>query len=339
MTAPAQEPRALRATPPSKTIKSMPRGVPTSPTSDAELVRAAQAGEIAALGLLLERHRARLLAVASSHLGPGAAAEDAVQDTFVIALRRIGDVREPAAAGAWLQAVVRSVCLQVLRRPIVEESVAEPGEPAGALQPGDVERALERTVLREWLWTALGRLSEPLRLAVLLRHFSSASSYEAIAALSGVPVGTVRSRLAAAKQQLADALLATAEAEHADWRRDARERVLALQEGYEALARGGGPGCLADAIAEDVVFALGDGRRRRGRAGLEAGLGSDFEAGVRWRPRQIVAGPGILVAEAWLDSPPEAPDHCPPEATQVHLEKDGRTRQMTSYYGARPSAG
>jgi len=63
---------------------------------DAALVRCAQAGEVTGLGVLLERHRARLHAVAVSILGHGPDAEDAVQDTFVIALRRIGELRDPA---------------------------------------------------------------------------------------------------------------------------------------------------------------------------------------------------------------------------------------------------
>ena len=75
---------------------------PVGTLNDAALVRAAQAGDIAGLGALLERHRSRLHAIAVSILGHGPQAEDAVQDTFLIALRRIGELRDPAAARAWL---------------------------------------------------------------------------------------------------------------------------------------------------------------------------------------------------------------------------------------------
>jgi len=50
---------------------------------DAVLTRAAQAGEVAALGLLLERHRAGMRAVALSILGPGPDVDDVVQDAAV----------------------------------------------------------------------------------------------------------------------------------------------------------------------------------------------------------------------------------------------------------------
>ena len=73
-----------------------------SQPDDASLVRAAQAGDNVSLGTLLERHRALLLAVAVGMLGHGPQAEDAVHDTFVLALRRIGlgEVVPAEVAGA-----------------------------------------------------------------------------------------------------------------------------------------------------------------------------------------------------------------------------------------------
>ncbi|HYZ80193.1 MAG TPA: sigma factor [Solirubrobacteraceae bacterium] len=88
-----------------------------SELDDAALVRIAQTGDPIGLGVLLERHRARLHAVALAMLGHGPDAEDAVQETFVIALQRIGELREPAAAGAWLTTVQTNVCRARRRRP------------------------------------------------------------------------------------------------------------------------------------------------------------------------------------------------------------------------------
>ncbi|MET1071421.1 MAG: sigma factor, partial [Umezawaea sp.] len=65
--------------------------------SDVELVRAAQSGEVAALGTLLARHRAGMRAVALGVLGYGPDADDAVQDASLAALSGIGDLRDPAA--------------------------------------------------------------------------------------------------------------------------------------------------------------------------------------------------------------------------------------------------
>ena len=100
---------------------------------DGTLARAAQAGDVAEPGLLLERHRARLHAVAVAMLGHGAGRRRRRSGRVLIALRRIGELREPAAAGGWLAAIVVNVCRARLRRPTRELPVGEPVEPRGAL--------------------------------------------------------------------------------------------------------------------------------------------------------------------------------------------------------------
>src|SRR5690349_373352 len=166
----------------------------TSPT-DAELVAAAQVGDAAALGALLQRHRAGMYAAVLGVLGWSPEAEDAVQDAALTALTRIGQLREPAAVGAWLRAIARNGARMRVR------SATIPGEalPETLADRGPTpEQVLDRHALRNWVWTALRELSEPLQTVVLLRWFTDVTSYEQIAALCEVPVGTVRSRLSEA---------------------------------------------------------------------------------------------------------------------------------------------
>jgi DNA-directed RNA polymerase specialized sigma24 family protein len=73
--------------------------------SDVELVRAAQRGDAASFGILLERHRSPLYVLALRLLGHGPDAQDAVQDAFFIALRSIDRLREP---GRWAGGCVAS---------------------------------------------------------------------------------------------------------------------------------------------------------------------------------------------------------------------------------------
>ncbi|MEU9336737.1 sigma-70 family RNA polymerase sigma factor [Streptomyces sp. NPDC048290] len=201
----------------------IPDTADTAPPDDATLTRAAQRGEVTALGHLLERHRAGMRAVALSILGPGADADDVLQDAALTALRRIGDVRDPAAVGAWLRMVVRNAARSVLRESAVLRSlpVDEVHLPSTDIGP---EQWLERSALRDWVWAALEELSPVLRMPLVLRHFTaSVTSYEQIAYACGVPVGTVRSRLSQGRAKLADALAATADAPHGD----AEQRVRA----------------------------------------------------------------------------------------------------------------
>jgi RNA polymerase sigma factor (sigma-70 family) len=262
-------------------------------------------------------------------LGHGPAAEDAVHDTFLIALRRIGELREPAAVRGWLLAILGNVCRAELRRPAAVP-VAEP--PAAEAPP--VDAAIERLALRDWVWTALERLSEPLRLVVMLRFFSSASSYEAIAELCGVPVGTVRSRLSAARAKLADELLDTAAAAHRD-SRALRELVLAHGAAMTAFQRSGDTALLHDVIDPDVQFFLFDRVPHHGRDLYAALLTADFADGVTSRVRSVIPGDRVAVVELWLDSPPENPLHCPPAVTQVQFHDGGVVRRIATHYAAR----
>ena len=157
---------------------------------DAELVAAARGGDASCLGVLIERHRAAMRAVAVRLLGYGPAADDAVQDAVLVALCRLDELRDPAAVGPWLRTVVRNVCRMQLR-------AARPTEPLDDDVPDlhTVEEELDRRALRDWVWHGVAQLSEPLQVVVLLRHFGAQHSYRDIARICGVPVGTVRSRL------------------------------------------------------------------------------------------------------------------------------------------------
>ena len=301
--------------------------------TDADLVRAAQAGDTAGLGALLERHRSRLHAIAVSILGHGPQAEDAVQDACVIALRRIGELRDPAAARAWLTTIVVNVCRGQLRSAHAATGV-DPWDPPG---PDTAAQAIDDGALRDWVWTAMERLSEPLRLAVTLRYFTSASSYEAIAQLCDVPVGTVRSRLSTAKAKLAEELLETAAVAHdeaiARWRNAAP-----LGEAYLRLERDGDVSAFDGVLTSDVAYVMYDRIERRGATRYAEELAGDFEDGVRSRVGQVIPGSEVTIVEAWLDSPPDQPLHCPPGLTQIHFHHDGPTSRIVSHYAPRPGA-
>ncbi|MGW2960131.1 RNA polymerase sigma factor [Streptomyces sp. NPDC001220] len=188
---------------------------------DAVLTRAAQSGEVAALGALLERHRAGMRAVALSLLGAGTDVDDVLQDAALTALLRIGDVRDPAAVGAWLRMIVRNGSRSVLRHSALVRPVEEVPLPVPDAGP---EQWLERTAVRDWIWAAMEELSPALRMPLVLRYLTAeGASYEQLALACGIPVGTVRSRLSRGRAELAAALAATADVAHGD----ARQRVRA----------------------------------------------------------------------------------------------------------------
>ncbi|GAB3933368.1 RNA polymerase sigma factor [Micromonospora vulcania] len=297
---------------------------------DAELVRLAQAGDAAALGVLLTRHEAEMRAVALSLLGYGPDAEDAVQDAMVVALRRVGEVRDPAAIGPWLRAIVRNNSRMTLRgpRPL---PVAEPEWFAGPAGTPTPEEALDRGAMRDWVWHAIGGLSETDRLVTMLRYFSDASSYEQIAAVCGVPVGTVRSRLNHARRALTGGLRASATAAHVGVAEAADAR---WREGRDVLAaamRGDFDRVVRETWWPDAEMIM-PGGRRGGRDMAVQGMTNDLTDGVRQRLRNVVASGDVVIWETDLISPPDDPEHCPPAALWLQVLREGRVRQFTLFH-------
>jgi RNA polymerase sigma-70 factor (ECF subfamily) len=272
--------------------------------SDGDLVRIAREGEVAALGALLERHRARLYALALSMLRDRDEAHDAVQDTFLVALRRLGDLREPAAAGAWLRAIVRNTCLTRARR--IREVPGELPDRAG-IDVGP-EAVLERLALRDWVLTSLDQLTEGQRATVMLRFFTSRSSYAEIAAILGVPLGTVRSRLNLAKRHLADALLQEAAGVNTDHAVLIRQRWEEWAGAIDQMEREGVARLyFADCAPDVLVDNPGAGYRTRGIQGERGTVEEGLDVGVRLRPTGIVASRGITILEAAYENPPDHP--------------------------------
>ncbi|WP_327238374.1 sigma-70 family RNA polymerase sigma factor [Streptomyces sp. NBC_01317] len=289
---------------------------------DAALTRAAQAGEVAALGLLLERHRAGMRAVALSILGPGPDVDDVLQDAAVTALRRVGDVRDPAAVGAWLRMIVRNASRSLVRGAVPYRPIDD--LPLPATDPGP-EQWLERHALRDWTWEAMEELSPALRLPLVLRHFSTGvTSYERIAEACGVPVGTVRSRLSQGRAKLATALAATADAPHGDTARRLRTSRAEARETLAAAESGHFGALLTERWSPEIALLRGN-EPVGGRNVLTRGMECDLEAGVRQRLVHTVAGRSLAVWEMDLLSPVDDPDHCPPSVAWV-MTLDGAGR-------------
>jgi len=304
--------------------------------SDAELVKVARNGDATSLGLVLERQQAPLYALALRLLGRGPQAQDAVQDTFLIALSSIDRLREPEAVGGWLRGIVRNVCLMRLR----EERKVHFGDVAARLDrefsESSTEEAIDQLALREWVWTALGELPEVLKVTAMLRYFGSYASYEEISAILGVPVGTVKSRLNQVKVKLAEALLKTAGLAHDEARRVTETQARYFESAIEDFNRNQDHEMFVSAFAEDLAEVFSDGSIRRGRALLIAELYEDLEVGIKLHPTNVLASQDVTVVEAEFENPPDGPFHCPPATSMVFFYRDGRIQRACQYYAPRP---
>jgi RNA polymerase sigma-70 factor, ECF subfamily len=123
-------------------------------------------------------------------------AEDLAQQVFLIAQRKIGQLRNMDAAGSWLFAILRNCFLKdkQRRRPSLAVDLA--------LNIDTItETAPPAQVDRGQLQEALNRLPDAFRLVVVMFYFEE-RSYREIADELNVPIGTIMSRLARAKEHL-----------------------------------------------------------------------------------------------------------------------------------------
>jgi RNA polymerase sigma-70 factor (ECF subfamily) len=133
-------------------------------------------------------------------------AEDVVQEAVLRALRYFDGYRG-GDARSWLLTIVRNCAMTWHRRRQSEGQTLPFGEPAVALVVDPLEsdaRAIERSD-RERVMSAVASLPIEFREVIVLREVEDLS-YKEISAITGVPVGTVMSRLSRARRRLAVAL-------------------------------------------------------------------------------------------------------------------------------------
>src|SRR5262249_5811480 len=149
---------------------------------------------------------------------------------------------------------------------------------------GRVEDHIESAQLRDWVWSAISRLPEGVRAAMLLRYFASFESYEEIAGILGIPVGTVRSRLFDGKARLADLLLAEAGIGADDQRSLQQERQAFFFESLQEMFRHRRCDAYFEAHAPDLQINWSGKRLTHGREHLQREIEGDFDDGVVMSP-------------------------------------------------------
>jgi RNA polymerase sigma-70 factor (ECF subfamily) len=177
---------------------------------DEDLVRRAVGGEMSAFGTLVERHERRVYNLALRMTGREEDARDVTQDAFLTALRRLSSFRGDAAFTTWLHRVTVNACYDLLRKrgrgPVLERERDHGFEPPPLPDhAGDIDLSID-------VRRALMQISDDYRVVMLL-HDVHDLPYEDVAAILGIPVGTVKSRLHRGRVALARVMGIQAERE------------------------------------------------------------------------------------------------------------------------------
>ena len=177
---------------------------------DRALLAAHVDGDPTAFGVLFDRHRDRLWAVALRTTGDPDEAADALQDALISAFRRAESYRGDAAVTTWLHRIVVNAALDRLRRrrtraavplPDDVEEHADRGVLTGVRDTEDPAETAVRSDQRRQVMVALATLPADQRAALVLVDMEGHSVDEASAIL-GVPSGTVKSRCSRGRARL-----------------------------------------------------------------------------------------------------------------------------------------
>ena len=178
---------------------------------DQELIQACLSGQTEAFGELVSRYQNRLIHTLTSVLGSREDAQDVAQETLVRAFRKLGTFRGDSAFYSWLFRIAINSAITYQRkdrlpRPSLdalrERGGGDPGDPRPDVQPS---HSLEIEERQKLVRSALTRLPEEYRTALVLKEMEGLK-YEEIADLVGCPVGTVRSRIHRARNELREKL-------------------------------------------------------------------------------------------------------------------------------------
>jgi RNA polymerase sigma-70 factor (ECF subfamily) len=174
--------------------------VSTVCVTDAELVRLAASGDGDAFGELVGRHQAAAFRAALAALRSRSDAEDATQDGFVMAFERLKSFRSESSFKTWLLTIVWHAAINRRRRITwwVRRTVEPAGEPedAAAHTP---EASAAGAEMRRAIAAEIRRLTPKLRDALLLAT-AGEYTYEEMAAMLKIPIGTLKWRVSEARR-------------------------------------------------------------------------------------------------------------------------------------------
>jgi RNA polymerase sigma-70 factor (ECF subfamily) len=174
---------------------------------EAALIGKARLGDPQAFETLVLRYQRYVYNLALRVVGNPLDAEDIAQQAFVKAWRGLPQFKGEAHFSTWLYRIVTNVCYDHLPR--IKRDLTTLQSDDVIVDVPDEQQGVERTVLSDeecrLLHEALNKLPESYRLLLTLRHLQELS-YEEIASVTGMPLGTVKTGIFRARQKLKTAL-------------------------------------------------------------------------------------------------------------------------------------
>lgn len=182
---------------------------PASTVADAELIKQFKNGDERAFERLVAKYSNYVCSIAFNIIGDPHLAADMAQEAFLKAYRKLAHLDEPNRFKAWIFSIVRTSCIDYLRRERLKPcsldrlSEQEGIEPPQSSRRGAVTEEVEE--LRERVLATISQLPKIYQQIILMKHLRS-MSYREMADFLGVPTATIESRLYRARLLLKERL-------------------------------------------------------------------------------------------------------------------------------------
>lgn len=277
---------------------------------------------------LITYYHTDMLAYASKICRYNNIAEDALQDAYLNAFTHISSLKDTDSFANWLRTIVKRSCWQYLNinnttlplsSKLIDSKISD-------VSLGD---EVEKNNLNEFLWERITHISEPLRIVLMLRYYSTNDDYKDIALILGIPVGTVRSRLNEAKKQLKKIWQCDlsempekikSDAEY--WNQFYEHSFIHLQSDDSVRKM------FRDHLIPRLEIKFTSGKTAYGRETIEKEIDDDIKFGTSYNLNTVfnLKDTGIIQVEN-INSK-STPDRCPPTSTFIFHRKVNKTMTL-----------
>jgi RNA polymerase sigma-70 factor (ECF subfamily) len=179
---------------------------PVEKNADHDLIESFKKGDTSVFGEIVLRYQDKIYNLCRHMLGNAADAEDAAQDVFLKAYQSLPKFQPDASLYTWLYRIATNTCIDYKRKPIFESLFGDSGEGERlvhdrASDAPSPEKLYQAKEIDKALQMCLGKLSPKLRAIIVLKEVEQLS-YEEMAGTLDISIGTVKSRIARAREEL-----------------------------------------------------------------------------------------------------------------------------------------
>lgn len=173
---------------------------------DLSLINRFKEGDLSAFEEIVLKYQDKIYNLCRHMLGNAADAEDAAQDVFLKAYQALPRFQPDASLYTWLYRIATNTCIDHKRKPVFESLFGDSGEGERLVHDLDSdapspEKLYQAKEIDKALQVCLGKLSPKLRAIIVLKEVEELS-YEEMAETLDISMGTVKSRIARAREYL-----------------------------------------------------------------------------------------------------------------------------------------